>query len=549
MSTGPAAPRIVRAAGARALLVEADGLDDVLALHAHLTEHPLPGQTDVLAAASTVLVGFATPQAAHAAAGRIAALAPAAPERSEAAEIEIDVVYDGEDLAAVAELCGMSTEALVSTHTSAAWVGAFGGFAPGFTYCTADPAPLDVPRRTSPRTSVPAGSVAVAGRFSAVYPRASPGGWQLLGRTAATMWDLDRERPALVRPGDAVRYRAVRELVTATGPAYGPGTETAGVEDPAAAERALVVREPGMLTLIQDAGRPGHGDLGVAASGAADPAAVAAANAAVGNGPGDAVLEVLLGGLAVTARGHHVLALAGAPAPATITGADGARAAAPHDGRAFPLYDGQTLALEAPATGLRTYVAIRGGITAPATLGSRSTDTLSGIGSAALRPADVLPVGPTAGLPVVPHPAAEPPRPLPAPGTVTELRAVLGPRDDWFDQAGIDALAAQDWVVTPRSDRVGVRLAPADGGRVISRARDGELPSEGVVTGSLQVPPSGEPVLFLADHPVTGGYPIIAVVREEDLALAAQAPPGARLRIRLEDPRPTAHAPSSGGPS
>lgn len=548
MSTGSGVPRSVRPAGARALLVEAEGLDDVLALRAHLTEHPLTGQTDVLAAASTVLVGFATPQAARAAAGRIAALAPAAPERSEAAEIEIDVVYDGEDLAAVAELCGMSTDALIDAHTSAAWVGAFGGFAPGFTYCTADPAPADVPRRTSPRTSVPAGSVAVAGRFSAVYPRASPGGWQLLGRTGATLWDLDRERPALIRPGDAVRYRAVRDLVTATGPARGPVVEETDVDGSVVPERALVVREPGMLTLIQDAGRPGHGDLGVPASGAADPAAAAAANAAVGNGIGAAVLEVLLGGLSLTARGHHVLALAGAPAPATITGTDGARAAAPH-GRAVPLYDGQTLALEAPAEGLRTYLAVRGGITVPATLGSRSTDTLSGLGPAALRPDDVLPVGPAAGLPVVPHPAAEPSRPLPAPGAVTELRAVRGPRDDWFDQAGIDALTAQEWVVTPRSDRVGVRIAPADGARTITRARDGELPSEGVVTGSLQVPPSGEPVLFLADHPVTGGYPIIAVVREEDLALAAQAPPGARLRIRLEDPRPTAHAPSSGGPS
>ena len=420
-----------------------------------------------------------------------------------------------------------------SCGPEAAWVGAFGGFAPGFTYCAADPAPFDVPRRASPRTAVPAGSVAVAGRFSAVYPRASPGGWRLLGRTDAVLWDLGRPEPALLRPGDRVRYRPVRALATLTttapDPASAPASEGSPTPVPGSADTpGLTVVAAGLQSLVQDLGRPGRGDLGVTASGAADRDAARQANRLVGNAPDEAVVEALLGGLALTARGTQVLALAGADARARISGPAGTRPAPVR--RPFAVLDGETLTLEEPAAGLRTYVGLRGGIEAPLVLGSRSTDVMSGLGPAPLAAGADLPRRADPGRALVGEAEAAL-RATPRAGAVTVLRVLLGPREDWFDAASLARLTAQEWEVTSQADRIGVRLAAPAGGRTLARARDGELASEGVTAGALQVPPSGEPVLFLTDHPVTGGYPVIAVVVPEDLGAAAQLPPGARVRL------------------
>jgi KipI family sensor histidine kinase inhibitor len=477
--------------------------------------------------------------------------------------VEIEVVYDGEDLDEVGDQTGLGRDGLIRRHTETDWIGAFGGFAPGFTYLVpADQPPasptdapadhppegraLDIPRRDSPRTTVPAGSVALAGRFSAVYPRSSPGGWQLIGRTDATLWDLDRSAPALVAPGDRVRYRAVREQAR-VGPAgnSGPGTTPAGTAAPGTGP-AVVIEHPGLQSLIQDLGRPGQGDLGVSAAGAADADSARQANRIVGNAPGAAVIETLLGGLRLRARGHQVLALTGAETPAVITAVAGGLPAdrvVAHR-RPFALYDGEALEIGEPTAGLRTYVAVRGGLEADVVLGSRSTDSLSGLGPAPLSTGTEVPVGMGPRYAAVGH--TEPPLcPMPRAETTTELRVVPGPRDDWFGPAGLDRLAGQDWLVTDQSNRIGVRLAVAQegeprAGMPLERIRDGELASEGAVTGALQVPPSGLPVLFLTDHPVTGGYPVIGVVLPEDLTLAAQLPPGTRVRFVLTTPPETA---------
>src|SRR5512141_2196239 len=195
--------RSVRAVGTRAVLAELSGTQDVLALQALLAENPLPGQLDVLAAAETVLVTADSPVSAR----RIAA-------RRDGELVVIDTVYDGEDLAEVGELTGLGTDGVIAAHTGQIWTVAFAGFAPGFGYMVGENQALEVPRRSSPRTAVPAGSVALAGNYSAVYPRRSPGGWQLIGRTGAAMWDLGREQPALAAPGHQVQYRAVRDIVT-----------------------------------------------------------------------------------------------------------------------------------------------------------------------------------------------------------------------------------------------------------------------------------------------------------------------------------------------
>ncbi|WP_164877603.1 biotin-dependent carboxyltransferase family protein [Prescottella agglutinans] len=281
----------------------------------------------------------------------------------------------------------------------------------------------------------------------------------------------------------------------------------------------LEVSRAGARTTVQDRGRAGNAALGVGVSGAADIVAHDSANRLVGNDPSAATLEMTLGGLRARAIGPATIAVTGAPTPLTVNGTPRPLYSTLH------LRDGDEIALGIASAGLRTYLAVRGGIDVPAVLGSRATDTLSGIGPEPLRDRDRLPVGQLHGE----WPIEEfIPPPAPAADTV-ELRIRLGPRDDWFTPASRTALVRQTWTVTTDTDRVGARL---EGPGPLHRAHRGELASEGMVTGALQVPPNGMPVLFLTDHPVTGGYPVIAVVLEDDIPAAAQLRPGCRIRFR-----------------
>lgn len=294
----------------------------------------------------------------------------------------------------------------------------------------------------------------------------------------------------------------------------------------------LEVLSTGPLTTVQDLGRPGFAHLGVGRSGAADRGALRLANRLLANPEGAAALEVTLGGLRVRAHGHLIVALTGAPCPATVTETSGHVRPIGHQS-VERLPDGATLWLGVPAHGLRTYLAVRGGLAVPEVLGSRSTDTLAGLGPERPAPGSLLPVGPPPdALPAVDLA----PVPWPDPRSADELvvEVLPGPRADWFSPGALRALCTEPYVVTADCDRVGIRLH----GPRLERTRDGELPSEGVIPGALQVPPSGRPTLFLADHPVTGGYPVIAVVRERDVDRAAQARPGQRIRFRLPS-RPT----------
>ncbi|MET9276170.1 biotin-dependent carboxyltransferase family protein [Kribbella sp. NPDC003557] len=274
---------------------------------------------------------------------------------------------------------------------------------------------------------------------------------------------------------------------------------------------SLTVLETGPLATIQDAGRAGQAALGVPASGACDRGAYALANRLVGNPVGAAAVEVTYGGLVLHADQDLVVAITGAPctgvplnAPATLRA-------------------GQVVRLGPPSSGLRTYVAVRGGIDVPEVLGSRSTDLLSGLGPAPLTANQTLPVGssvePMPGVDLAPvaHP----------PGGQVVLRVTPGPRRDWFTDAGRASLVAQTYQVSSNSNRVGVRLD----GELLERARTGELASEGMARGAIQIPPSGTPVIFLADHPVTGGYPVIAYVADADLDACAQVRPGQAVRL------------------
>jgi KipI family sensor histidine kinase inhibitor len=199
--------------GDQALLLEFESTAEVLAWSAAVREAGLPGVLDVVPASRTVLIKVAGPRYQAPTRQRLAKLQVAADAPTEAtdqsADVEIEVVYDGEDLDEVARLTGMTPDQVVEAHTGTLWQVGFGGFAPGFAYLIGGDSRLAVPRRADPRTKVPAGAVGLAGEFSAVYPRESPGGWQLIGRTSTEMWDVDADPPALLVPGMWVQFRAV----------------------------------------------------------------------------------------------------------------------------------------------------------------------------------------------------------------------------------------------------------------------------------------------------------------------------------------------------
>jgi biotin-dependent carboxylase-like uncharacterized protein len=273
----------------------------------------------------------------------------------------------------------------------------------------------------------------------------------------------------------------------------------------------IEVLETGPLVTVQDRGRVGWAHLGVARAGALDAPAAALANRVVGNDPDVAVLEVLLGGLVLRSDTGCWVA---------VTGASG-------NGHAEWLPAGAELRVDRPATGLRSYVAVAGGIAVDPVLGSRSTDTLAWVGPPRVEVGARLPVG----KPTREPPAFDTPR-TPRAG---ELRIVPGPRHDWFAADALDVLCGSAYVVEADSNRVGLRLD----GPALRRTREGELASEGMVLGAVQVPPSGKPVVFLADHPPTGGYPVIGVVAADDLWQCAQLRPGEQVRFTrlLRGPR------------
>ncbi|MGW0735984.1 5-oxoprolinase subunit C family protein [Streptomyces sp. NPDC002851] len=282
-------------------------------------------------------------------------------------------------------------------------------------------------------------------------------------------------------------------------------------------DRALAVVRAGALTTVQDLGRPGHAHLGVPRSGTLDRPAGLLANRLVGNAADAALLETTLNGCALRPRCAVTVAVTGAPCPVTV------------DGRPAPwgapvrVPAGAVLDVGAAVRGVRSYVAVAGGVAVEPVLGSRATDLLSGLGPAPLTDAAVLPLGAPPGPPHARVDVA----PQAAPPTELVLRTTPGPRADWFTPAALRTLTTRAYRVSPASNRIGLRTE----GPPLERAHHGELPSEGLIPGAVQVPPDGRPVVFLADHPTTGGYPVVAVVSAPDLAAAAQARPGTPVRF------------------
>ncbi|ASK65664.1 allophanate hydrolase [Brachybacterium avium] len=576
-------PLAVHRAGEAALLAEYPDTRDVLVAAAAVSELAPPHLLDLVPAERTLLLVGAAARDLSALAALLHDLPPATSQDGAAAEVTVGVIYDGEDLAEVAELLGMSPAALIAAHSATTWTAAFGGFAPGFSYLlpdtpaeparpadtaqpidTAQPAgpPWEVPRRVEPRTAVPAGAVGLAARYCGIYPRPSPGGWQLIGRSDAALFDPEREPPALLTPGTRVHFAPQRATARTSLPAstfaqvareavavpgrLGRRRSAAMPSDPALP--VLEVLLPGPRSLLEDTGRPGRAASGVSSSGAFDRGAMLRANLAVGNPASAAVLEIMAGPLQLRARAAVVVALSGARAIVGLHRADADSADLeldPEQSHEQPLAldAGDRLELGAVTEGLRLVLAVRGGLrgvgTTGAVLGSLSHDTLSTLGPAPLAAGDLLTVGPQQGLDAVPTPAPAP-DPAAARGSAViavddaapslEIPVHAGPRDALLGAPALDQLLSTTWTVRPDSDRVGVRL---DGDPLTPPADSGSRASEPMMPGAIQVPPSGLPVVFGPDHPTTGGYPVIAVATRVGLDQLSQARAGTTLRFLL----------------
>lgn len=429
-----------------------------------------------------------------------------------ARRVVVPAVLGGPDTEEVCQAAGIGAMELVRLLTGTDLTVAVLGFSPGFAYLEGLPPPLDaVPRRARPRTVVPAGSVALAAGYAAVYPHPTPGGWQLVGRTDLALFDASSPPYARLAPGDTVRFVPTSGSADRSQPSQ-PTQPRRSL--PSRRGSSLLVEEPGVLSLVQDGGRDGLAHLGVPRAGPADPLAHRLANGLVGNPPDAPAIEVAARGPRLRALADLLVAAVGADPRVLI---DGKEVGHSH---VVPLATGQRLTIGPVRGGLRTYLAVSGGVLVPEVLGSRSTDVLTWLGPGPLAPGLELAVGRPAGR-AADHLEPDVASAI-APAGAWAVRVVRGPHAGWLG-GGLGALASGAFSVAASSDRIGVRLDPV--GPPLVR-RTGELESQGMVTGAVQVPPDGRPIVLGPDHATLGGYPVAAVVVHADRWMLGQCRPG-----------------------
>jgi len=519
---------VIRAAGDAAVVLELGRQMDVavnrcaLAAAADLSALRLPGVRDVVPAFASVTVHFdpgtadlgLITAALEAAAPNSASSGPAAHLADGLPQgrlVEVPVAYggtDGPDLDDVAAASGLSATEVLRRHAAATYRVFMLGFAPGFPYLGAvDPA-IAMVRHAAPRGRVAAGSVGIADAQTGIYPTDSPGGWRVIGRTDLALFDADRDEPAALRPGDAVRFVPVDRV--------GP-VPVRTPAPPTAPARALTVLRPGWQTTVQDLGRWGCQHLGVPVSGAMDTLAHRSANRLVGNPDGAATLEVTVVGPELRFEADVWVALCGADLDATL------------DGRSLPLgipvqaREGSVLRFGSRAAGTRAYLACAGGVAVPPVLGSRSTclpGRLGGFAGRALRAGDRVPLG-TAEREGTVGATGRPWEPTPT-GPVTRLRVLPGPDAHALETSALERLAAGPFRVSAQANRMGYRLE----GTIADAGAAPRMLSTGTVPGGVQITGDGVPIVLTADRQTSGGYPQIAAVIAADLPRLGQAGPG-----------------------
>jgi KipI family sensor histidine kinase inhibitor len=518
---------VIRDAGDSALLYELESRIDpnvnarAIAMAHTVRRLSLPGVRDVVSTYRSVAVFFDPLKTRLELVSRAlenAAREPLTPEAPRT--VEVPVAYGGAhgpDLEDVARERGLSSSDVVRIHSDTPYRVFMLGFVPGFAYMGVVDDAIAMPRRASPRLRVPAGSVAIAGRQTGIYPQETPGGWQLIGRTRVRPFDRDRDPPFLVAAGDRVRFVPAGSLDDT-----GPDMTSARHAHVARAADGLTVLKPGLLTTIQDLGRWGSQDRGVPVAGPMDVVSHRLANAAVGNSPDAATLEITLLGPELRFEQDAVFAIGGADLQPALDNR------AVFRNRATQARRGEVLRFLGVRGGARAYFAVSGGLASPPVLGSRATHVLSVMGGLEGRPlkaGDRIPLGKPTGTfaaRAVPPPMPRQPRPA-------RLRVLPGPQDDFFDEDGLERLQSAVFTVSSQSNRMAYRLT----GATIPRRPDREMISDATFFGGLQIPPSGEPILLMADRQTSGGYPQIATVITADLPLAGQLAPGDQLEFRV----------------
>lgn len=458
--------------------------------------------------------------------------------------VELPVRYggdDGPDLEASATRSGLTVQQFIARHSEAEYEVAMIGFAPGFPYLSGLPASLAQPRHETPRLIVSEGAVGIAGGQTGVYPVASPGGWQIIGRTAAKLFRPDEDEPFLLASGDRVKFVPINEGVP----------ESVVLTKPAAARlaedrrmTALTAIKPGLQTSVQDLGRPGWQAYGVSVGGAMDGNALRMANILVGNREDAAALEMTLLGPTFAAEQDLLIALSGAEIEASAAG------------EPLPMYKpifirkGTTLSFGRVVGGCRAYMAVAGGIDVPLVMGSRSADLRARIGGGsgtALTAGEALYAEQPTALSLVLIDgllrqaradgrcwstvawAASGIGPNKTRERLPEVRLRVTPGAEWeqFDDKARQTLLNSFYKVGASSDRMGIRLS----GAALSRLNAEELLSHGVAPGTIQVPQDGQPIVLASGCQPTGGYPKLAHVISADMTLLAQLTPGDAVRI------------------
>jgi KipI family sensor histidine kinase inhibitor len=479
-----------------------------------LVRDPVVELADVDAAAQRALHAVATLRPETAAGGD--------PGPGGGRVVTIACTFDGPDLREVAERAALTRDEVVALLTAQPLTVAVVGFSPGFAYLDGLPDALcAVPRRARPRPVVPAGAVALANGHAAVYPTASPGGWQLVGRTGFPLFSVSGPPYAALAPGDRVHFQVAQagdpaEPAPVAAPAWSP---------PGDARLVCEVVAPGWRAVIQDGGRVGVAAAGIPGAGPADPVSFALANALTGNRSGAGALEIAGGGTRLRSLEPCHIAVVGAAPEVRLDGA-----AVPGE-RVLPFEAGQLLEVGPLREGCRTYLAVAGGFLGPELFGSCARDELSGLGPGALAPGARLSAG-RWSPPLGDHLSEDAAVAARASGSPLELRVVAGPHRDRFAAGALERLAESVFTAEAESNRVGVRLRQEDGSAW--RGADeagGELDSQGMVTGAIQVPPGGDPVVLGPDHATLGGYAVIGVVASADHGRLGQCGPGTRVRF------------------
>jgi KipI family sensor histidine kinase inhibitor len=521
----------VRLLGDRAFLIGVADAEAARALADELT--PALGlEAEVVSGAATVMVHATAADAALESMLEVAAVVGEGVRRRPAPRrpgeggrvVTIPCRFDGPDLEEVAALAGVRADEVADLLTAHPLTAAVVGFSPGFAYLEGLPVPLQqVPRRARPRPVVPAGSVAIANGHAAVYPTASPGGWHLVGRTGFSLFNATRAPYACLAPGDRVRFT----VAGGNDPVEPAAVAAPPWSLPAGARAVVEVLSPGLRAVVQDGGRREVAASGVPAAGPADPVSFELANRLTGNRAGSGVLELTGGGTRLRCLASCHIAVVGAAPEVRVDGTP------ERAGQLMPLVAGQVVEVGRQRAGCRSYLAVAGGVLGPAWFGSAGTDELTGLGAGPLRAGDVVHAGEWAP-PLGDHVLAGGATDVDAsPSSVVELRVVAGPHAEQFAAAALTRLAETVFVAQPESNRVGMRLRPEAGAVVVVGEGSGGagLDSQGVVTGAVQVPPDGDPVVLLPDHATLGGYPVLAVVVAADLGRLGQCAPGTRVRL------------------